>query len=159
MYTKQFEIRWNDLDANMHLGNSSYIEFMSHTRMSFLTEQGIGLQEMNAHGLGPIVIYEHIHYFKEIESNSKIIVSLEVSGMSKDSRFILIEHNFYDKTGKNLAYAEVLFSWINIETRRLGVLSSELLTIVGEFPKSKAFKMLTYEDTRKNGIKPQNINL
>ena len=46
MYTKKFEIRWNDLDANKHLGNSAYIEFMSHTRMSFLTEYGVGIDVM-----------------------------------------------------------------------------------------------------------------
>ncbi|MBT8272756.1 MAG: thioesterase, partial [Bacteroidia bacterium] len=41
MYTKQFDIRWRDLDANGHLGNSSYVDFMSHTRMSFFNEIGI----------------------------------------------------------------------------------------------------------------------
>ena len=33
----------NDLDANGHLGNSSYVEYMSHTRMSFFTKQGFGM--------------------------------------------------------------------------------------------------------------------
>ena len=28
MYLKEFEVRWNDLDANRHLANSSYINFM-----------------------------------------------------------------------------------------------------------------------------------
>ena len=65
MYFKEFEIRWNDLDANKHLGNSSYVEFMSHARMSFLTDHGIGLDVMASFGLGPIVLYEHIYYFKE----------------------------------------------------------------------------------------------
>jgi acyl-CoA thioesterase FadM len=43
MYFKEFEVRWSDLDGNMHLANSAYINFMSHTRMSFLLEQGISL--------------------------------------------------------------------------------------------------------------------
>ena len=36
MYKKQFEIRWSDIDANGHLANSAYTNFMSHARMSFL---------------------------------------------------------------------------------------------------------------------------
>ena len=56
MYTKQFEIRWNDLDANQHLGNSKYTEFMSHTRMAFFNAQDLDLNTMNSYGLGPIVL-------------------------------------------------------------------------------------------------------
>ena len=40
MYKKQFEIRWSDVDANKHLANSAYTNFMSHTRMAFLMEFG-----------------------------------------------------------------------------------------------------------------------
>jgi acyl-CoA thioester hydrolase len=41
MHLKEFEIRWSDIDANRHLSNSAYISFMSHTRMSFMTEVGL----------------------------------------------------------------------------------------------------------------------
>lgn len=27
MYLKEFEIRWNDIDANRHMANSAYISF------------------------------------------------------------------------------------------------------------------------------------
>ena len=40
MYLKEFEIRWSDIDANRHLANSAYLNFMSHTRMAFLMELG-----------------------------------------------------------------------------------------------------------------------
>ena len=157
MYQKEFEIRWSDLDANLHLGNSSYIDYMSHTRMTFLTENNLGLDVMLENSLGPITLYEHTHYFKEIKPRETIKVSLEVSGHSDDGRFILFTHNFYNSEGKNLAYAEVLFSWIDIKTRKLGNVSKELLEKIQSFPKSKNFKILTKEDTRKYGRKPVDI--
>ncbi|MFT4831888.1 MAG: acyl-CoA thioester hydrolase [Psychroserpens sp.] len=40
MYLKEFEIRWSDIDANGHLGNTAYVNYMSHTRMTFLNELG-----------------------------------------------------------------------------------------------------------------------
>ena len=40
MYKKHFEIRWSDVDANGHLANSAYTNFMSHTRMAFFAENG-----------------------------------------------------------------------------------------------------------------------
>ena len=154
MYLKNFEVRWSDIDANKHLGNSSYIDFMSHTRMSFFIERGLGLNVLSGMGLGPIVFYEHIYYFKEILLGQPISVSLEVSGFSEDGRFIMFEHNFYDDKGKNLAYSEMLFSWIDLKTRKLGNIPDELLQKIKQFPRAKNFKSLTKEDTRKYGKAP-----
>ena len=158
MYTKKFEIRWNDLDANKHLGNSAYIEFMSHTRMSFFTEQNVGLDVMESFGLGPIVFYEHIYYFKEVLLGKPITVSLEVQGHSEDGRFLMIEHNFYDDDGRNLAHGEILFSWIDINTRKLGKIPDGLLQKIEKFPRSKTFKFLTKADIRKHGKRPIDLN-
>jgi len=154
MYSKQFEIRWRDIDANKHLGNSSYIDFMSHTRMSFFIEMGIGLEVMQEMGIGPIVFYEHIHYFKEVLLGKPIKVSLEVSGYSEDGRFIKFEHNFYDLDGKNLAFSEMLFSWINLKTRKLGSIPNQLFEKIKIFPKANNFKILSKEDIRKFGRSP-----
>ena len=154
MYIKRFEIRWRDLDANKHLGNSSYVDFMSHTRMSFFMEQGIDLTDMDAHGLGPIVFHEHIYYFKEIRLGAPVDVSLEMAGMSEDARFVKFAHRFYDLDGKNLAYAEMLFSWIDLETRRLAKLPEELEKLIRSFPKSADFKILSKDDLRSDGKRP-----
>lgn len=51
MYTKEFEIRWSDIDANRHLANSAYVNFMSHTRMGFMLENGFGQQELVKYNL------------------------------------------------------------------------------------------------------------
>lgn len=157
MFIKSFEIRWRDLDANKHLGNSSYVDFMSHTRMSFFMKHNIDLTEMERHGVGPIVMHEHIYYFKEIRLGQAIDVSLEIIGMTEDARFVKIAHNFYDKSGKNLAYAEMLFSWIDLETRRLARLPQSLATTISNFPKAKNFSVLSKEELRANGKRPADL--
>jgi acyl-CoA thioester hydrolase len=58
MYSKEFEVRWSDLDANRHLANSSYINFMSHTRLSYMMENGFGQQNMVKNDIGPVVFYD-----------------------------------------------------------------------------------------------------
>ena len=158
MYFKNFDVRWSDIDANKHLGNSSYIDFMSHTRMSFFIEAGLDLDTMQKMGLGPVVFYEHIHYFKEVMLGKTLRVSLEVSGFSEDGQFIIFEHNFYDEKGKNLAYSEMLFSWIDLATRKLGRVPGEMLEKIRSFPRSANFKILTKEDTRKHGRLPVDLS-
>ncbi|MDA7559240.1 acyl-CoA thioesterase [Flavobacteriaceae bacterium] len=157
MYTKKFEIRWSDLDANLHLGNSKYIDFMSHTRMSFLIKNNLDLGEMVKSNLGPITLHEHIYYFKEVRPNESIIVSLEVSGFTPDGRFLKFEHNFYDKEGRNLAYAEILFSWIDMKKRKIGTISKAFLNKIESLPRAENFKFLSKEDLKSKAMTPKNL--
>ena len=159
MYLKNFEIRWSDIDANMHLANSAYVNFMSHTRVAFFEEHNFSLSNLIKNQISPVVFYEHIYYFKEAFLGTPVRVSLEVTGLSEDGMFFKIEHNIYNHKGDNLANCELLGAWINLKSRELTGLPAEFLTEMNTFPKSADFKTLTKEDTRKFGKKPINLNL
>ncbi len=159
MFTKEFEIRWNDLDANMHLANSAYVNFMSHTRMAFFEEHGFSLNEIAKHNLAPIVFYEHIYYFKEAHIGDPVTVGLEITGLSDDGMFFSIDHNFYDAKGKNIAHSEMLGAWMDFKSRKLTCLNPELMNKANLFPKSKDFKILTKADTRKYQKRPVDLNV
>jgi acyl-CoA thioester hydrolase len=158
MYTKQFEIRWSDIDANIHLANSAYTSFVTHTRMSFFVDHGFTIQVMGNYNIGPVVFYEHMYYFKETYLGTPITVTLEVTGLSEDGKFFRFEHNFYDDNGINLAHCEILGSWIDTKKRKLIALPKPLLELFKKFTKSEDFKILTKEDTRKYGKLPKNVN-
>lgn len=158
MYKKQFEIRWSDVDANRHLANSAYVNFMSHTRVAFFEDHNFSLSNLAKYDISPVIFHEHIYYFKEAFLGTPITVSLEVSGLSDDGMFFKIEHNFYNQKGENLAHCEVLGAWINLKSRSLTPLPQYLLSEMETFPKSKDFKIITKEDTRTHGKKPVNLN-
>jgi acyl-CoA thioester hydrolase len=157
MYKKEFEIRWSDIDANMHLANTAYTDFVAHTRMSFFADHGFTLKAMTNHNLGPVVFYEHLYYFKETYLGTPITVTLEVTGLSEDGKFFRFVHNFYDDKGINLAHSEIFGAWIDTKKRILTALPESLLILTDEFEKSKDFKILTKEDTRKYGKKPVHL--
>jgi Predicted thioesterase len=157
MYTKQFEIRWSDMDANRHLANSAYLNFMSHTRMAFLLEYGFSMQTMGKHNIGPVIFYEHIYYFKEAFHGEPITVGLEVSGLSEDASLFEFKHNFYNHRGEHLAFCEILGAWMDLKARKIAKMPEELMALVDEFPKTKDFRILTKEDTRRHGRKPVNL--
>lgn len=158
MYTKQFEIRWSDLDPNRHLANAAYLNFMSHTRMGFLMEHGFGQQELVKHHLGPVVFYEHIYYFKEILSGKPITVTLALKGLSEDGMYFEFEHNLYSVDGEHMASCEMMGAWIDLGTRKLTYLPAKLLTNFESITKTEDFRVLTKEDTRKYGVRPQHID-
>ena len=159
MYTKQFEIRWSDVDANAHLANSAYTNFMSHTRMAFLIEKGFTMKTLGKFNIGHVVFYEHMYYFKEAFLGQPIKVSLEVSGLSEDGTLFKFDHNFYNHKGENIAHCEMLGAWIDLKERKLTILPEALLATADNFPKSENYKVITKEDTRSKGKTPKNLVL
>ena len=157
MFLKEFEVRWSDIDANRHLANSSYINYMSHTRMAFLMEHGFGHEVLAKNKIGPVVFYEHMYYFKEVFPGKPIRVSFEVMGMSEDGCFFEFHHNFYDSNGKNVAHCEMMGAWISLESRQLIPLSGQLLQRFQQFERPEGFRVLTREDTRKFSKRPKDL--
>ncbi|MCV6631298.1 MAG: thioesterase family protein [Flavobacteriaceae bacterium] len=149
MYIKEFEVRWNDLDANRHLANSAYINFAAHTRMAYLIANGFNQKVLAKHNIGPVVFFEHIYYFKEVFGDQPVQVSLELEGLSEDGKFFEFVQNFYNFKGRNVAHYEMMGGWICLKTRKLIALPDEISSFITDAPKSKNFKVLTKEDTRK----------
>ncbi|MGB3773854.1 MAG: acyl-CoA thioesterase [Leeuwenhoekiella sp.] len=157
MYLKDFEIRWSDIDANRHLANSAYINFMSHTRMSYLMENGFGQEEMAKLNLGPVVFYEHMYYFKEVFAGRPVQVSLELKGLAEEGGFFEFVHNFYDADGNNFARCEMMGAWIDLKTRKLTTLPESLYNSLSDLSRTSDFRTINREDTRAAGKKPQNL--
>lgn len=157
MYLKDFEIRWSDVDANRHLANSAYLNYMSHTRMAFLMEIGFDHRTLAKHEIGPVVFYEHIYYFKEAFPGRPIKVSMEIMGMSEDAKFFEFHHNFYNHKGENFAHCEMMGAWIDLKTRKLTGLSEDFLDTFKNVEKGEGFRILSKEDTRKFSKTPKNL--
>jgi len=157
MYTKQFEIRWSDVDANRYLRNSAYIDYMSHTRMSFMMESGLGQGQLAKFNLGPVAFYEHMYYFREVFPGKPVRVSLQLKGISEDGMYFQFLHNFYDEKGKNFARCEMMGGWIDLKERKLTGLPEELLGNFKALDKTEDFKIITKEDTRKYSQRPQDL--
>ncbi|ARN78063.1 thioesterase [Nonlabens spongiae] len=157
MYIKEFDVRWSDLDANRHMANSAYQNFMSHTRMAFLIENGFGQREMHKFNIGPVIFTEQIFYFREIHQGTPIKVSCEVTGMSEDGSLFSFRHQFYDEKGNNLARGLMMGAWMNLKERKITPLDQELYELIKNFPRSKDFKTLTKMDTRKHGEFPEDL--
>ncbi|MAM28723.1 MAG: thioesterase [Flavobacteriaceae bacterium] len=157
MYIKEFEIRWSDVDANRHLRNSAYIDFMSHTRMSYFGSKGFGQQHLAEMNLGPVALYERMYYFKEAFPGKPLRVSLQLKGLSEKGTFFEFRHNFYDHKGRNLGRCEMLGAWIDLKERKLVPLPEEFYSFLDGIDKTDDFKILTKEDTRKNGQFPEDL--
>ena len=158
-YYKTFEVRWSDLDANRHVANSSYVEFMNHTRISFLATHGFPQEAFEQHNIGPIVFSEEFYYLQEVLPLEKIAVDLEVLGLSEDYRFAQFSHSLFKQDGTLATYSTLIFAWMDLEKRKLTLPPAQLISVLEQAPKADSFTILTKENTRKKGIIPQGKTL
>lgn len=84
-------------------------------------------------------------------------VSLELVGLSADGMFFEFHHNFYDGNGMNFAHCQIMGAWIDLRTRKLTGLETELLEAFNKVPMGDVFIVLTKEDTRKFSVRPKDL--
>lgn len=150
LFKKRFDIRWSDLDANRHVANSAYMNFMSHTRMAYLIDHGFSHQDMEKFRVGPVLFYEHIYYFREVLAGQTIDVSLLLKGLSRDGMFFEFEHEIFGEDGTHHLSAELMGGFIDLDTRKLTPLAEERIHMVfNDLQRTDDFRWLTREDTRK----------
>lgn len=159
MYTKSFDIRWADLDANRHVANSSYVDLLSETRMSYLREHGFTQQYFQDHGIGPVIFTEEFFYIKEIRHGEKITITLELLANSKDFKYIKFSHCIFNQENKLSIYSETLFGWFDLKERKLLSPPNEMQMKFGEISKADNYTILPDKVDLKNVKIPFGKNL
>jgi acyl-CoA thioester hydrolase len=106
---------------------------------------------MAKYNIGPVMLYEHMYYFKEVFPGKPIRVSLELKGISDDGKFFQFYHNFFDHIGENFARGDIMGAFIHLKARKLTGLPSELFKNLNKIYKAEDFIVLTNKDTSKHG--------
>jgi len=125
--------------------------------MSYFSDRGFDQKKLFYMNLGPVVLYEHMYYFREAHPGDEVSVDIKLRGVSDDGVFFSFQHDFYDAKGRNLARCEMLGAWIDLKTRKLTKPAQELWVFLDEVPRSEDYKTLTKEDTRKHGQLPKDL--
>jgi acyl-CoA thioester hydrolase len=150
MYTKDFQIRWSDLDANRHVANSSYVDLLSETRMSYLRENGFTQTKFEEYGIGPVIFTEEFYYIKEIKPNENIKISVELMANSESFKYIKFAHCIFNDEGKLCVYSETFFGWFSLTERRLVVPPELIKDILSTLQKTDQHEILSENLSLKN---------
>ena len=129
MYSKNYTIRWADLDANIHMRHSAYNDYAAQTRLLFMAENGFGMEWFKEHNVFPVLFREETIFLKEIQGNETIRIDAMLLKMNADgSRWSIMNH-FYKADGTLAAKLTVDGAWMDIIVRKLKPPPVELLTL------------------------------
>eukprot|EP00128_Syssomonas_multiformis_P007954 Colp12_sorted_trinity150504_noHs@14169 len=95
--TMQMRVRLFDIDYNMHMNNSKYLETFEMGRVDLLMRNGfIGLVMKN--GWAPIVASVKVRYIRELSFREQYTVHTKVSFW--DEKWLYIEQHITNSKGK-----------------------------------------------------------
>lgn len=158
-YYAETKVRWSDLDANMHLANSSYLNFTSFARIELLRECGITLADLGRLRVGPAILREEISFFREAHEGQEIVISVVISGNSENGEIFEFEHNLYDKkTGTHLAYSRVFGVWFSTKERKKMPPPAEIQEKLQPYLNGEGTRILSFKDIKELPVLPKNID-
>jgi len=141
-YIKDYQVKWSDLDGNMHMKNTSYLEFASNIRMTYFFDMGFPPKRMFELGVGPVAVRDEILYLKEIRLMAPFKVSLQLDGLSDDQSRMRLINLFINEKGTTFAKVTSDGVWFNLAQRKVMTPPDEIKELMLQLPKSDTYSII-----------------
>jgi acyl-CoA thioester hydrolase len=141
-YSRTYEIRWSDLDANGHVNYAAYIGAAGDLRYRFFTEHGFPPEKFMELGIGPVYTTIHAEFFREVLMGETITIIYALSGLSPSGARWKVHHQILKSNGKKAVSLEIEGAILNLSTRKPVLPSAELFQIFSLIPHTEDFEIL-----------------
>jgi acyl-CoA thioester hydrolase len=145
-YSKTYEIRWSDIDANGHVNYAAYIDAAGDLRFRYFTEQGFPPVRFEQLGVGPIYTAIHAQFFREVRMGETVTVTFSLVGLSPLGARWKIHHDVLKSSGKKAVAIDLEGAILDLSTRKPVHPTSELLQVFQLIPHPSEVEVLS--DTR-----------
>lgn len=143
VYSQEFHVRWSDLDPNFHMRHSAYADLCAATRFQYLETLGFSAKKFAELKVGPIIFNENINYLSEVLPGDKVMVSVQIAGLSQDGRKWKMFHEIKRiSDGKLAATLEITGAWFDILKRKVTPAPEVLRKQISTLPRTKNFQDL-----------------
>jgi acyl-CoA thioester hydrolase len=141
-YSKTYEIRWSDLDANGHVNYASYIDATGDLRYRFFIAHNFPPEKFSELGIGPIYTTIHADFFREVLMGETVVINYTLSGLSPSGGRWRAHHDILKSNGKRAVKIDLEGAILNLATRKPAFPSAELLQVFNLIPRASDFEVL-----------------
>jgi acyl-CoA thioester hydrolase len=119
--------------------HSVYNDYAAQTRVSLFKDYDFSLEKVARLGLGPILFREETRFFREINLSEIITVTCAIKSMHKNGSRWTFTHEIFKEDSTKAAQLTVDGAWLDLETRKLGTPSEEMMEAIYRFPRTDDF--------------------
>jgi acyl-CoA thioester hydrolase len=141
-FIKEVQVRWSDLDPNVHLRHSVYYDWGALSRIEFLYAHGLTSNLMQQLHFGPILFREECVFKKEIRLGDKVTIGLKLQKSRKDYSRWTIQHDIVKNGDIVSAILTVDGAWIDTSKRKLAIPPKEAHEVFSLMPLAEDFQWL-----------------
>jgi acyl-CoA thioester hydrolase len=141
-YSKTYEIRWSDLDANGHVNYAVYINAAGDVRYHFFGEHDFPPERFQQLGIGPTYTAIHAEFLREVRLGETITITFTLSGLSPQGGRWKVQHAILKSNGKKAVHLEVQGVILDLTARKPTLPSPELRQVFDLIPRAKDFEEL-----------------
>jgi len=142
-YSKTYQIRWSDLDANGHVNYAAYVDAAGDLRYQFFSEHDFPPAKFTELGIGPVYTSLKANFFREVRMGETVTVTLTLSGLSPSGARWKVQHEVLKSNHKKAVSIELEGAILNLSSRKSVQPSPELLQIFNLIPRSTNFEVLS----------------
>ena len=121
------DVRWSDLDPNVHLRHSVYYDWGAFCRVAFFQEHQLTTETMAQLRIGPILFREECVFRKEIRLGDKVTIDLQLVKAKKDFSRWTIQHTIMKNGDSVAAILTVDGAWMDVTRRKLATPPREVV--------------------------------
>ena len=126
-FIKEVQVRWADLDPNVHLRHSVYYDWGAFCRVAFFQEHQLTTETMAQLRVGPILFREECVFRKEIRLGDKVTIDLQLVKAKRDFSRWTIQHAIMKNGDSLAAILTVDGAWMDVVRRKLATPPPEVV--------------------------------
>jgi acyl-CoA thioester hydrolase len=142
-YSRTYEIRWSDLDANGHVNYAAYIDAAGDLRYGFFTKHGFPPDKFTELGIGPIYTSIHAEFLREVRIGETITITYGLSGLSPSGGRWRVHHEFLKANGKKAVTLDIEGAILDLSARKPALPTSELRQTFDLIPRTGDFEIMS----------------
>ncbi len=139
-FIKEVEVRWSDLDPNVHLRHSVYYDWGAFCRVAFFQQYRLTFETMAQLRIGPILFREECVFRKEIRLGDIVTIDLKLVKAKRDFSRWTIQHTITKNGDAVAAILTVDGAWLDVARRKLATPPHEVVETFSHMVKKEDFQ-------------------
>ena len=148
-YSRTYEIRWSDIDANGHVNYAVYINAAGDVRYHFFWDHGFAPEKFEEIGMSPTYTTIHAEFLREVRLGESVSINYIVAGLSPSGGRWKVRHDIFKANGKKAVKLELEGVILDLATRKPTLPTPELLQLFELTPRANDFAVLPEMNRRR----------
>jgi len=121
------------LDSFGHVNNAVYVQLYEEARWDFITRGGFGLEYIQKHQVGPVILDLSVRFRREIKNRELIKIKSRTVEL-KSTKIMVLEQFMVKADGKTASEATFTVGFFDMKARKLIDANPDWLSACGVHP-------------------------